>query len=201
MTRTEFVASIKGWVNREDYSDALVLSWIRMAEERLSAELRIALMVQIDTATITENNRRVVFPPDWREADFIRATNGPPYRFKPRDDFYSMTQDSNEARYTISGNFIEFGGTIDPTDGVPIELHYYGDVPPLVEAATWLSTKYPRLYTAATLAVTEAYGFDPEKTLFWETETTRLLQNLNKEHLLSKASGSRLTATRRKGFG
>lgn len=196
----DFTAVIAAWLNREDYSEALITTWVRMGEERLNLELRIKDQIQIDTATITQ--RRVLLPTDWLQVDYLRPlyTSGM-FRYTPRDDFYSRTDAQSVGYYTITGNYIQFGGEPDATEGKSVEMAYYGNVPTLGNETTWLLSLYPSLITWATLINGEAYGINSEQALTWEGAIAAKIKTLNDAHLISKASGSRLTRPSQRGFG
>lgn len=197
MTKATFVASINKWLNKR-YDDDLITQWIRMAEERISEELRIKDMIAIDVGVIVE--RCVQLPLDWKELDFVHFTNGKPIEFKSRTDFYNIGESNAKGFYTITGNFMFVGGPIDSVNGTSVEISYYESVPPLIDEDTWLLKLYPRLFTAATLASGSMFGLDEQRAVIWETETKNRIDTMNVEHLRSKNSGSRL-ASKRKGFG
>lgn len=195
----DFCNTIRSWLNREDYSDELITSWVRMAEERINEKLRIDYMVQIDTATIASSARRVALPSDWISANLI-VVGGIPYRYEAKDSFYGRGTEASRKMYTISGRYIVFGGPIGAS-GVSVEMHYYGKVPQLGNNPTWLSTEFTELLTFATLSVGYAYGLEEEKGLAFAGIVNNKIESLNASHLASRASGSRLTRKTGKGFG
>ena len=68
---SDFKAQIADWINRQDcqrYSD--VTGFVRDAEAKLNAELRIDRMIQTDDALIAA--RCAPLPDDWLEMDFVR---------------------------------------------------------------------------------------------------------------------------------
>ena len=44
---TDFKTQILEWINRDDFSDVLVTSFVRMAEQKFNAELRVSRMIKI----------------------------------------------------------------------------------------------------------------------------------------------------------
>lgn len=191
---------IRDWLNLgpDVYPDSVVTSWIRMTEHILGKELRCKEMVQIDTGLLKE--QRLLLPDDWRELDFVRVVGGKPLRFTPRDDFYNpdLVDDQSNC-YTISGNYLICGGT--SSDGLRVELTYYQSIPPLGDALTWMQTEYPTIFTVKTLATASTYALEDERGDRWEAQSAKLIDEVNEEHRHSKASGSRLTARRRRSFG
>lgn len=191
---------IREWLNFE-YSDVLITSWTRMAEENLSVDLRCKHMVAIDTALVTES--RVPLPLDWLDLDFVRVIDGKPLRFRARDEFYTNTEDDdnyNSGNYTITGNYLIVGG--DLGDGREIEISYYEAIPPLDATANWLMTYYSRLYVSATLAVAKAFSVgEEESAVMWQTATKTFVDSINTRDKLAASSGSKLIMPRKKGFG
>lgn len=183
----EFIEQIKGWINF-DYSDDLVTSWIRMAEERINTELRVREMIKVDRGLFIQDPTAPL-PEDWLEMDLVRRLDRKePLRYSDRHDFYTKDTDGY---YTIIGDFIVIGGPFNK--GVEVEIYSYRQVPPLGEEATWLYKKHPRLYTAAVLTMAVAYGVEDERAPMWEAEVSTRISQLNAAHRLSRASGSRIT--------
>lgn len=191
--------TIRAWLNFE-YSDALITSWTRMAEELLSSALRCKHMIAIDTANIIE--KRVSLPLDWLVLDFVRVVDGKPLHFRSRDEFYSdpgNIANYNEGHYTITGNYLMVGGNV--ADGKQVELSYYETIPPLANDPNWVMKYYSRLYISATLSVAAAYSVEDERAVTWQTAMQSFVDMINEEHAKSKASGSRIVMPKRKGFG
>lgn len=191
---------IRGWLNLgpDVYPDAVVTSWIRMAEEKLSKELRCKDMVQIDVGDLID--QRYLLPSDWRAMDFVRVIGGKPLRWVPRDDFYDPDYASDQPNvYTMTGNYLITGaGTPDGTD---VELSYYQDIPPLGDNPTFMVTKYPTVYLVTTLHLASMYAIEDDRGATWEGESASLIGDINSEHQLSRASGSKLTQRHRRSFG
>jgi len=192
--------TLRDWVNLgpDVYPDTVVTSWIRMCESILSKQLRCKEMLQIDTGLLF--NQRLLLPDDWRQLDFVRVVGGKPLRYTPRDDFYNPDlADDQKNCYTITGNYLICGGV--SSDGLRVELSYYQKLPPLGNDPTWPLIEYPMLFTLQPLAVASTYAFEDERGDRWEAQSAKLIDDINVEHLQSKASGSRLTARRRRSFG
>lgn len=209
MNLATFIVSIRGWTGFSDSdvnTDALITGWLRMAEERISEELRCSDMVQIDTGLVTVN--RIKLPPDWRANTFVRvlspATGPSVLAYKPIADYYNESEPLGF--YTTSGLNLMVGGAPDAIHGKTVEIHYFGDVPPLgvfegiTDPGTWLSNRYPRLLTAATMSVASMGLIEDTRAITWETEATNRISTMNAEYTTSKASGSKLKR-RMGGFG
>ena len=203
----DFKAQIADFANRQDWSDALVTSFVRMAEAKLNQELRVALMIQFDDGLIA--SRCAPLPPDWLAMDLVRVANANgadgflPARYKARDEFFNQTDKHTWMSYTLVGTQIYFGGTPDPVDGTVYKLAYYAEVPVFADdTPSWVYTKFPSLYLSAALmhaymhAVGEEQNAGNAKQLVEDQ-----MQKLNAAHLGAKASGSRVAMPRHRSFG
>jgi hypothetical protein len=202
-----FVAALKDHANREDWSDDLVAFFIREANQKLNAELRIARMIQSVDGLIAA--RCAPIPDDWLEFTMVRVAcdNVPsgflPIRYKARDEFFQTPDKWAANFYTIEGRQIFFGGMPDDVEGTTVRMTYYGEVPAFSDTVdSWVYTKYPNLYLSAAMlhAYMHAVGEEQQAALakqLAEDEITKL----NDEWRLAKASGSRLTRTRTRSFG
>lgn len=200
MDKAAFITHIRSFTNIQDVavqSDDTIMGWVFMAESAVSETLRIADMVQIDTATIGSQSR-VPGPADYIAADFVyNNTAEKPVLWRPRTDFYILTAAQRANLFTQTGNFLTFGGDVD---GDEIELHYFGDVPHLTSAATWLSSRFNALLTGATLAVAAMAMEEPDKAVSWQASVSSQIGTLNDRYKASLAAGSKLSRTL-KGFG
>jgi hypothetical protein len=195
---TDFVENIREWAARPDWSDALVLSFIRTAEAQIARRLRVKEMMEIADGLVDSN--RVKLPVDWKELDYVRVNNGLPLHYQARDDFFSDKGDRSR-KYTIVGNYIMFGATIDAINGFPVEISYYKDVPPFVDDPTWLSLHYYDIYLQKCLSVGYLYGVEVEKSVAISNVVDGFIDAANDEHINSRNSGSvlRRRGTRRIG--
>ena len=204
---SDFKTQIAEWANRADWSDALVTSFVRMAESKFNQELRVAEMIQFDDGLIT--SRCAPLPPDWLAMDLVRVANENgadgflPARYKSRDEFFNLTDNNSWMYYTLVGRQMFFGGTPEPVDGTVYKIAYYGEVPVLSDTQqSWIYTKHPQLYLFASLmhsglhAVGEEQGSANFKQLAEDQ-----IGKLNAAHLGAKASGSRVTMPRKRSFG
>ena len=203
----DFKAQIAEWSNRQDWSDALVTSFVRLAEAKLNQELRVALMIQMDDGIIT--SRCAQLPPDWLAMDLVRVANENGAdgflvaRYKARDEFFNQRDTHTWMYYTLVGTTMYFGGEPDPVDGTEYKLAYYGEVPVFSDAQTsWVYTKYPNLYLSAAMMHAYMHAVGEEQNAANAKQLAEdMIQKLNTAHLGSKASGSRVTTPRRRSFG
>jgi hypothetical protein len=203
----DFKAQIADYANRQDWSDALVTGFVRKAEEKFNAELRVDRMIQFDEALVT--SRCAPLPDDWLELDLVRINNTNaadgflPIRYKSRDEFYNLTDNWAYGYYTLEGRQITVGGAPDTVNGQTLKIAYYGEVPVFADATpSWLYTKYPSLYLYASLmhADLHAVGEEPSAGNMKQLAED-MIAKLNNVHLRAKASGSRLRRSRVRSFG
>jgi hypothetical protein len=204
---TTFVATLKDHANRDDWSDDLVAFFIRQAEQKFNAELRVSRMIQSDDALIA--SRCAPLPDDWLEMSLVRIANDAaadgfmPIRYKARDEFFNTPDKWAVNFYTIEGRQIYIGGTPDAVNGQTIRITYYGEVPAFSDTVdSWIYTKYPNLYLSAAMmhAYMHAVGEETQAALAKQLAEDEI-SKLNDEWRMAKASGSRLTRTRTRSFG
>jgi hypothetical protein len=203
----DFKAQIAEWQNREDWSDGLVTSFVRMSEQKFNAELRVSRMIQSVDGLIT--SRCAPIPDDWLEFSLVRigVPNVPsgfaPIHYKARDEFFKLPDKWAVGFYTIEGREIFFGGYPDTIEGQSFRLTYYGDVPVFADDTdSWIYTKYPSLYLANALFHARMHAVGEEQAAALSKQLTEDgIAKLNAEWSMGKASGSRLTRTRTRRFG
>jgi hypothetical protein len=204
---SDFTAALADWANRQDWSPALLTSFVRDAEQKFNAELRVDRM--INTAANTVTCRCSTLPDDWLEMDFVsisnpNAANGwLPIRYKSRDEFFNLTDKWAYGYYTIEGRVITFGGAPDALEGIPYQISYYGEVPVFADTVpSWIYTKYPSLYRYAALINADLHAVGEEQNAANMKQLAEdMIQKLNADHLRAKASGSRLKRSRVRSFG
>jgi hypothetical protein len=204
---SDFCAQIAEWANRLDWSPNLVTSFVRMAEQKLNAELRVSRMIQTNDGVIA--SRCAPLPDDWLEMSLVRMQSEAvpsgfiPIRYKSRDEFFNLPDKWALNYYTIEGRQIFFGGTPDNINGIPYRISYYGEVPVFSDSTpSWIYTKYPNLYLAAAMMHAQMHAVGEEQAAALSKQLTEdEIAKLNDEWRMAKASGSRLTRTRTRSFG
>jgi len=201
---------IRNWlaIGEDVYPDAVVTSWIRMAEEQLSNVLRVKHMIQVDTCEVDVD--RVPLPLDWQEIRLARfVPTGGVLRYNTPDAFYNPEfadppeppYPGRTRRYTILGNFLIVGGAGLSTPQ-HVELTYYQDIPPLTDTVNnWINKYHPTVYTIKILHVASLYAIEDERSGVWDKEIVRTVNDMNNAHKVDRASGSVLVQVRRKSFG
>ena len=199
--------SIAEWANRQDWSDALVTSFVRMAEQKFNAELRVDRMICNAQNTVTQ--RCATLPDNWLAMDLVKIENPSvpdgfaPIRYIARDEFFKLPDKWACRYYTIEGRSIFFGGTPDDVEGREFTIAYFGEVPVFSDTQqSWLYTKYPSLYLHAALMHSALHAVGEEQSAGNMKQLTEdEIQKLNALYLRSKASGSRVTRPRGRSFG
>jgi hypothetical protein len=204
---SDFKTQIAEYANRGDWSDALVTGFVRKAEEKFNAELRIDRMIQFDDALIA--SRCAPLPDDWLAMELVRIANPNvpdgyiPIRYKSRDEFYTTNDDWIYGFYTIQGRQIWIGGPPDTVNGQTVKITYYGEVPVFSDAnPSWVYTKYSGLYLYAALMHADLHAVGEEQSSASMKQLVEdEIQKLNAVHATSRSSGSRVTRTRTRSFG
>jgi hypothetical protein len=204
---SDLKTAIAEWANRQDWTDALVTSFVRMAEAKFNAELRVDRMICFADNTVTQ--RCATLPDNWVAMDLVKIANANgadgylPIRYLARDEFFNLPDKYALRYYTIEGRTIYFGGAPDDTEGIDFKIAYYGEVPVLSDTQpSWLYSKYPSLYLHASLMHANLHAVGEEQSAGNMKQLTEdEIQKLNAQHLRSKASGSRVTRTRSRSFG
>ena len=203
---SDFQAQIKEWANRQDWSDGLVTSFIRMAEQKLNAELRIDRMIKWVDGVI--NERGVPLPDDWLSTDLVRmesslgADGFLPIRYLARDHFFNLTDIRAENYYTMEGRTIFFGG-LPPPGGRGYQVVYFAEVPVFSDTQdSWVYDKHPSLYLQAALMHADLHAIGEEdKAAMLKQLVEDQIVKLNAGFQASRASGSRVTRSRVRTFG
>lgn len=207
---SDFCSQIADYANRQDWSLTLVTSFVRDAEQKFNSELRVDRM--IETAVNTVTCRCSTLPDDWLEfvsgagieiANPNGANGWLPLRYKPRDEFFNLTDQWAYGYYTIQDRTITFGGSPDATEGIAYQIKYYGEVPVFADATpSWVYTKYPAMYRYAALINADLHAVGEEdKAANMKQLAEDMIGKLNADHLRAKASGSRLKRSRIRSFG
>ena len=209
---SDFSSSIAEWANRQDWSPVLLTSFIRSAEQKLNADLRIDRMIVSNDALIT--SRCAPIPDDWLEFDLVMIKNASvpsgwiPIRYSARDDFFKLPDTSPSwqsscGKYTIEGRQLYLGGPPDTTEGNTVRISYYAEVPVFSDTTpSWVYTKFPALYRYAALMHADLHAIgEEERGAMLNGLVESMISKLNAGHRYARASGSRVTRTRMRSFG
>lgn len=214
----DFKAALADWANRQDWSDVLLTSFVRNAEEKLNAELRIDRMICTALNIVTDGC--ATLPDNWLESDLMQIasdqtpTGWSPIKYKPRDEFfrlpntpysgsYASQSNSTFGFYTIEGRSVFFGGPVDDVEGTQFRLDYYGEVPVFADDVdSWVYTKFQSLYRYSALMHADLHAVGEEdKAANLKQLAEDMINKLNMAHRYARASGSRLSRARVRSFG
>ena len=204
---SDLCSQIGEWANRQDWTPALVTSFVRMAESKFNQEMRVDRMIESDDGLVA--SCCAPLPDDWLAMDLVQVQSANPnygfvpIRYKARDEFFSLPVDKTCNAYTLEGRQIFFGGPPDAVNGVVYRISYYGEVPVLSDAQqSWIYTKHPQLYLFASLMHADLHAVGEEDAAGAMKQLVEdQITKLNMAHLAAKASGSRVTRTRTRSFG
>ena len=113
---TDFMTALKGWVDDEDLTDEMLLSWIAMGEERFNNELRAREMVV--TRAIMLADQCIPLPEDFLEIISCRYVgSGLPLRYVSPDEYYRLR---SATEFYLSGPQTTSITYLDPQTGAPL---------------------------------------------------------------------------------
>jgi hypothetical protein len=201
-TYSDLKASVSDWLNRADLT-TVVSDFIALSEARFNRELRVAQMVKVATATVSDGYFAV--PSDYLQTISLRLTS--PNNYNGKCEFVSIQRLNelngnpnltNTSRYysIVDGNFRL---APQPSGDTTLELTYYGKVPALSDSNTtnWLLTKSPDLYLYASLMQAAPYLKDDERVALWATAMGQAMEAMQLEAERAQFPEGKLNATRR----
>jgi hypothetical protein len=212
---SDFIASVKEWIDDLDPSDGLVTQWVRLAETRMNDELRTDEQVARVSATFDDNC--AVLPADWLETLYVRPAGGRPFGFISNRDYFNLIpapmpfQAAPPVSDTVypwsrKGHFTNIGRTIfvwppiDPLALTQFEIAYYQRIPPLDNVQTPVFVRYPSIYLNCTLAAAAPYLIEDERLNVFSALATAQIKTANDAATAARFSGSPLSPAIR-GFG
>lgn len=211
---SDFLDTIRSWINRQEMTDTIVGSWVKFAEDRFNTELRCREMVKRSYATV--NNNSVPLPGrclDLLYVKYIPVANTVPairkgltFKVCSMDEYWTIINDNchplhRTPLFARIGNSIELNPNVDVANGTQVEIGYHATVDPLADgAATPIFTRYSRLYTYATLANSAPFLLEDNRVALWEAQATAQIQSISDAYRTEKFSGGVLHS-RIRSFG
>lgn len=215
---TDFYATIRAWVDDVNPNDALIDSWLRIAEERLNNELRSQPQVVRDQATF--DDQCAVLPPDWLEHIYVRVKGGLPFHYVTPDAYWHMAANTTaplqivdptnsaplfacggDMVYTTIGDTLFILPKIDPNALTKIEIGYYRKIRPLQgDDKDEVHTRYPSILLNCTLSAGAPYLIEDDRLNTFATLATAGIVKANESTDKGRWSGSPLTM-RTRSFG
>ena len=165
--------TIANYLARSDLT-ATIPEFIRLAEDRLSRDLRIRQMLQIATTTIDSTNGTVEIPADFLAMKDIHVSSS---------NFFRNTRASTSGLptfYTALGSEFRFAPIGSATD--TLQMLYYVKPPYMsstVSSNLWLANT-PDLLLYAALGEAEPFLMNDERIGTWATLYDRGVSSLSK---------------------
>ena len=194
-TYSDLKSAVADFLNRQDL-DAIVPTFISLAEARINRDLRHFNMVKRSTAAA--DTRYSTPPGDWLETIRLHITDNPPSDLEliSQNDMAQLREQGPQAGrprfYAITAGEIEFFPT--PDQSYTSELVYYADVPALSDENTdnWLLRKYPDIYLYGALIHSAPYLDEDQRTSTWAALYQSAIDAANMESDKARFSGTGL---------
>ena len=177
--------TIANYLDRSDLT-ATIPEFIRLAEDRLSRDLRIRQMLQIATTTIDSTDGTVEIPADFLAMKDIHVSSSNPIQtvtFQSPSNFFRNTRASTSGLptfYTELGSEFRFAPIGSATD--TLQMLYYVKPPYMsstVSSNLWLANT-PDLLLYAALGEAEPFLMNDERIGTWATLYDRGVSSLSK---------------------
>jgi hypothetical protein len=212
---SDFILSVKEWIDDTDPSDNLVTQWVRLAETRMNNELRTDLQIVRQEATFDDNC--AVLPDHWLELLYVRLIGGRPLVFISNQAYWDLTQEAppltvvgtgevwpwpiqQKGVYTLIGRNLFLWPSISANDLLKFEICYYRAITPLSDVADDVYRRYPDIYLNCTLAAAAPYLVEDERLNTFAALSTAQIKTANDSSHKARFSGSPMTPVIRR-FG
>ena len=195
---TDFVASLREWANREDWSDGRVAEFIRLGEAELNRILRVRQMVtQVTVSPAYDGSSEV--PDDWLGSIFVQV-DGESLRYAAPDEFSDLGT-KTAGRYTMLGSTLTLGGI---TGNNVCRLTYWARIPAFTSSPgtnTWVQSFYYHPFLWATLVYAGAFGLEDDRVARIKADLYDTVNALNAADDYARTSGSVLARRRKRTLG
>lgn len=212
---SDFIASVKEWIDDADPTDSLVTQCVRLAETRINNELRSD--VQIVRMLATFDDACAILPNDWLQTVYVRPQGGRPFDYITNHDYWNLApvpspyqtplppEDvaypfNGYGRYTHIGRTLFIWPKVDPEALIKMEVAYYQMVAPIDVQGNPVFSRYPDLYLNCTLAALAPYLIEDERLQTFSALSTAQIKMANDSSTIARFSGSPLPPVRR-SFG
>ena len=177
--------TIASYLARNDLTETIP-EFIRLAEDRLSRDLRIRQMLQIATTTIESTDGTVEIPADFLSMKDIHISSSNPIQtvtFQSPSNFFRNTRalaSGLPSFYTALGSEFRFAPIGSATD--KLQMLYYVNPPNMsstVSSNLWLANT-PDLLLYAALGEAEPFLMNDERLATWSAMYDRGVISLSK---------------------
>jgi hypothetical protein len=168
---TELKTDIANWLDRDDLTTQIP-SFIKLAEARISRELKIRAMETRSTASTTAGVRMLRLPTGYLEMRNIQLNTTPITALEylspeMMDRLWGGSTTGRPKTYSLIGDEMLLGPT--PDSVMTVEMAYYKKFDALSGsvADNWLLTNAPDIYLYASLLEAAPYIQDAENLQVW----------------------------------
>jgi hypothetical protein len=198
-TYTELVSTVTSYLARTDLN-AIVPTFVQLAQERVTRDLRTREMLKLSTTTATNNT--VELPIDFLEMRELHFQGNPPVtlEYQSPDKFFRnhVTTTSGLPYYfTIIGYEMQFAPV--PDDNQILQMLYYAKptfISPTVSSNLYLAN-YSDALLYATLAEAEPYLMNDSRIVTWASMYDRAIANIMENDIGKKFPNTALNVTLR----
>jgi hypothetical protein len=198
-TYTELVSTVESYLARTDLN-TIVPTFVQLAQERITRDLRTREMLKLSTTTATDNT--VELPIDFLEMRELHFQGNPPVtlEYQSPDKFFRnhVTTTSGLPYYfTIIGYEMQFAPV--PDDNQTLQMLYYAKptfISPSVSSNLYLAN-YSDALLYATLAEAEPYLMNDARLQVWASMYERAIANIMKNDIGKKFPNTALNVTLR----
>lgn len=190
---SDLKTTIAGYLARSDL-DSVIPDFIRLAEERLSRELRIRQMLIVATTSTTGGDSKVGLPSNFLEMRDIHLNTTPisTLRYKAPNSFYEtarVTDSGKPVDYTILSSEIQLAPT--PDTAYTVQMLYYSKPTSLSDnnSSNVFLANCPDALLYGALAEAEPYLMNDERLQIWGSMYDRAVNSISVADQASEYSG------------
>lgn len=193
-TFSELKTDLANWLDRSDLT-AQIPSFIKLAEARISRDLKIRAMETRSTASTTASDRTLGLPTGYLEMRNIQLNTDPITSLEylspeMMDRLWGGSTSGTPKTYTLIGDELFLGPA--PDSVMTIEMAYYKKFDALSSSTTtnWLLTNAPDVYLYGSLLEAAPYLQDTENLQVWQAFYQEAVQRLQLADDRDRYSGS-----------
>lgn len=212
MTLSALIADIRSWENYDQYTDNLVTSFVRLAEDNFNEVLMCEEQITVISLPVTNN--KITLPSDFIDLDYIRhlgsgnsysadVSRSHPLDAVSKDEYWrsvNAADNSLRSKYMRSGNYVYLCPTL--TDGSLVELSYYAKLSPLTDSnVNWLFGRKRSVYLFGSLSYAAAYNLEYDKADALKSQAADIITALNNKSKQSRYGQASRIRPRIRSFG
>lgn len=195
----DLVSTVESYLARSDLT-AVIPTFVMLAQQRMSRDLRTREMLKIATTTAADNT--VELPTDFLEMREIHFQGNPPItlEYESPDKFFRdllTTTSGLPYYYTILAYELQFAPA--PDSQQTLQMLYYAEptfISPTTASNLYLAN-YPDAILYATLAEAEPYLMNDGRIQIWASMYDRAIANIMNSDIGKKFPNTALNVTLR----